>query len=409
MNKRSLMILIVAAIVAVTGAIWLAAKQQASTDTQSNVFLTPDLLNSVNEIDRVEVRSAESSVTLLKGESGWTVAEKAGYQANIQNLRKQLIAIAGAKIIEVKTANPDNYSRIGVGDVASGSDNVSIKLGGLAAAVELLVGKQNYQGQASTYVRRAGEAQSYLVSGSLKMDSEPSAWLMKDIFNVGSPRIRRVLLQHADGSTLEIVKSQESDPNFAVLSIPEGRELSSPGAGNSIAGGLGSLRLNDVEAAADVEVDDSLAIKGIFETFDGLRITTVAWKIEDKHYLTLAVAYDPSLVPESADSDEEETTAEEAAVEEVTTGETSAEETSAEETSAEETSAEETSAEEAAAEEAAAEEASAREAIAAEATEMQATVAGWVYVIPSYKYSNLTKTVYDLLKSLPVEEPDSDE
>ena len=301
------MILAAAAIVAVVSAVWMAADRQAETDNQTEISLVPDLLRSINDIDRVEVRSSDNSVTLLKGDNGWTVNEKAGYRANMQTLRQRLIAIAESRVIEPKTANPDNYSRIGVDDVASGSESVSIKLGGLATAIDLLVGKQNYQGQASTYVRRAGEQQSYLVSGTLKMESEPSAWLLKDIFNIGSPRIRRVSLQHADGSTLEIAKSQQTEPNFAVLSIPEGRELASPSAGNVVAGALGSLRLEDVEPVADVNAEGSQVVEGIFETFDGLRVTTRAWKLEDKHYLVLSAEFDESLVsePEVATEDEQ--------------------------------------------------------------------------------------------------------
>ncbi|MDJ0657652.1 MAG: hypothetical protein QNJ40_26065, partial [Xanthomonadales bacterium] len=42
--------------------------------------------------------------------------------------------------------------------------------------------------------------------------------------------------------------------------------------------------------------------------------------------------------------------------------------------------------------------------IAAEAEAIQSRVSGWVFEIPSYKYSNLTKTMEDLLKPLETEE-----
>ena len=372
MQKRSLMILSLAALLAAASAWWITGNQQPSSDIQNETALFPDLLKQINQVDRVEIQAANESVTLIKGEQGWTVQEKSGYPANMQNLRKQLIAFSEASILETKTANPENYSQLGVADVAPGSESVLVKLGGMETEVGLLVGNQNYRGQESTYVRRADQAQSYLVSGSLKMDSKASNWLLKDIFNVGAPRVRRALIQHADGSVLEIVKNNQSDPNFSVLSVPEGRELAAPGAGNSVAGALGSLRLEDVEAAADVALDSELVINGIFETFDGLRISTTTWQVADKHYLSLAVAFDPALAP---------------AVESATDSENPDGESGSNPEEIDPTAAANP---------------------AQEAAEMQATVTGWVYVIPSYKYDNLSKTVFDLLKPLPVELPASE-
>ena len=46
----------------------------------------------------------------------WTVAERANYPADVSKLRKLLLALSDAKIVEEKTSNPASYAIIGVED-----------------------------------------------------------------------------------------------------------------------------------------------------------------------------------------------------------------------------------------------------------------------------------------------------
>ena len=116
-----------------------------------------------------------------------------------------------------------------------------------------------------------------------------------------------------------------------------------------------------------------LQVPARFETFDGLRLTTRAWKVEDKHYVVLAVKSDETLAPAPEVTTESETVeAEDAA---------SATEPDTNDDPEEVVDH------------------------AQEAADMTAITGDWVYVIPSYKYGNMPKTIYDLLKPLPIEDP----
>src|SRR5258708_21640240 len=56
------------------------------------------------------------SVTMHEKDGRWTVAERGDYPADVSKLRKLLLALSDAKIVEEKTSNPANYPVIGLED-----------------------------------------------------------------------------------------------------------------------------------------------------------------------------------------------------------------------------------------------------------------------------------------------------
>src|SRR5258708_25761455 len=59
------------------------------------------------------------SVTMHEKDGRWTVAERGDYPADVAKLRKLLLALSDAKIVEEKTSNPANFAVIGVEDPSS--------------------------------------------------------------------------------------------------------------------------------------------------------------------------------------------------------------------------------------------------------------------------------------------------
>ena len=64
-----------------------------------------------------------------------------------------------------------------------------IELVGPPKPVNLIVGKQGVGAQ-STYVRRAGEPQSWLINATIDTSATPDAWLRKDIIDVSADRMQ---------------------------------------------------------------------------------------------------------------------------------------------------------------------------------------------------------------------------
>lgn len=374
MKKNTLILLGVVAIAAVIAAAVLVSARKATTELDQSTRLFPELEGQLNDLTEVVIADADQSITLQRQEDGWQVKEKAGYRADVSTLRKQLVAIGQADIVETKTSNPELYSRLGVEGVEaedSASKRIEMKAPG-GGNWALIIGNTSFRGGQSTYVRKPDEEQSYSVSGAISLATEPSDWLDRDVLDIATPRIQHVTIQHPDGGSVELVKSEPGQPNFAVVNIPDGRALLSPSAGNSIAGALSGLRLEDVVPADEFEAGDAEPVVATYETFDGVRATATVWQVGDDRYVALNVERDPALVPETRVSEE-------------------AEEAPALEVALEETDS--------------AEDGAASVVEQAEVDEMQQSVSGWVYQIPSYKYSNLTKTMEDLLKPV---EPESE-
>ncbi len=101
-------------------------------------------------------------MTLHETDGRWTVAERADYPADVAKLRKLLLALSDAKIVEEKTSDPASFPVIGVEDPsrcpapAARKSPSSRKDGKHAVIVGKPVGEGNF-------ARRAGENMSYSV------------------------------------------------------------------------------------------------------------------------------------------------------------------------------------------------------------------------------------------------------
>ena len=192
MTSRRLLILGIAAIVAIAAGVWLAGRQGSSGSTTEAAALYPQLKEQLNSVSAVRIYKAGDArvVELQRQGETWTVSERDNYPADDSKVRKLLIAIADAKVYEEKTSNPESYATLGVEDTkGSGATSLRIELVGTPKPVNLIVGKQG-AGARSTYVRRAGEPQSWLINATVDTSATPEAWLRKDIIDVSADRIQ---------------------------------------------------------------------------------------------------------------------------------------------------------------------------------------------------------------------------
>jgi hypothetical protein len=78
---------------------------------------------------------------------------------------------------------------------------------------------------------------------------------------------------------VHVEKGAPDATDFTVSGVPTGRELTFPGAGNAIGGGLDDLRLDGVEPAASFAPGEVKPVVARFETFDGLVVQVSSWKL----------------------------------------------------------------------------------------------------------------------------------
>lgn len=293
MNQKTLLGLAIAAVVALGAAALVSHFNRPVSEVSfDDAWLAPALRDHVNDVSKVVIKGAgdKTLATLVRGDKGWTLAEKGGYAVDSGKLRDLLLKIADAKLVEQKTSNKDKYAALGVQDVSdAGAKGVQVELQGLAQPFDVIVGDANPHG--GNYVRRAGDAQSWLTAATINVDKEPANWLRKDVASIPASRIAHVTVTHADGSVVKIAKTAEADANFTLADVPKGREAGEAFTINGIAGALDGLRFDDVLPAKDA-APEANALKARFETFDGISVDVTAWEKDGKNRAVFVASLD---------------------------------------------------------------------------------------------------------------------
>lgn len=361
MNTKTLSILAVLTVAAVVAVIW--TRPAPPPGTVNRQLLAPDLEPQINQVKRLHVIKAgnETVADLRRTEHGWVVANKADYPADLGRVRETLLTLASARVVEAKTDNPKNYERLGVQDVSDAkATGVRLDLDGLAAPLSLVIGNPASGGSVGFYARRTDAVQSVLASGSLTVAREPQQWLERLILDIPANRLQAVVIRQPGGETLTVEKAKREQSDFTVAGgVPTGRQLSAPSAANPLGSVLASLRLEDVLLAATFKPGVAQPVEAEYRTFDGLRVLARAFEQEDRRYVQFTVSFDeaqarrfppPELAGKPANGGQPPTDRD-AAVRE-------------------------------------------------EAQRLATRLQPWVYVVPAFKYDNLTRRLEDLLQPL---------
>jgi hypothetical protein len=309
MRSQAIRWLIVVAALALAAALYLTSMHRPASDADAGTNLYPGLQGKLNDVTEVRISTPgpKISVTLVRSAQGWQVAERASFPADSGRVRELLLALAKAKTIERKTAVAANFPALGVEDVeASEAKSKRIDLSG--APVALLVGKA--PDSQSTYVRKAGETQSWQVDVALRADADPKQWLESKVLELPAARVKSIETRIGQSAPWSISRAAATDTDFQVTGVPRGRELSSPSAATELASMLTALQLDDVRATPAASV--APAAVATLQTFDGLTLRVEGLVEGEKHFVRIQ--------PGSAGAAPEAVRAEAARIERLTRG-----------------------------------------------------------------------------------------
>lgn len=409
MNARKLIILATIAVITLALALWLGERRAPEANgggTGQPLF--PGLLDRVNEVDALEIQGAggERLLRLERDGERWGLAERDGYPVQTARLRELLLNLARSSLLEAKTRNPDWYPRLGVEDVLdnpeAGGLLLTLELGG--ERKQLIIGNFDGQGGEGTFVRRPGEAGSWLASGNLRPDTAPAQWLERELADISAARIRSVRIEHPDGELLEVFKDGREEANFRIAGLPEGRSPSSEFVANPLASVLANLRLDDVQRFDAAGLDPAEAIRVTYSGFDGSIVELAGWRRDDQRWITLRARLDETAALEAIEAEqqrERERLAEQRAQHETQLAEAEA----AGEPEAEglEALREQLAAAIAAQGEFEAAQADERDrrlaALRNEIDLLNARAEGWAFAVPAFKFQNIERRLEDLLAS----------
>jgi len=278
-NKRSRNLAILGgvtllSVVLATAAVFQRASALAPQFEPRPLF--PGLTAQLTGLTEIEVVSKTGTFHIRQTDGRWVVADRDNYPADAGQVRAVGTGLAGLQVTEAKTSRADWLNYLGLGAPPQG-DATQMKLSGAGGAVlaEVLIGQTQGMpdalGRTAMYVRKPNENQSWLARGYLTPPAGIADWLDKAALPIARDRVKGAVVDPAEGPTYTLSRDSKEAPDFRMLDLPRGRELSFEGSPSGVAGSVIGFVYQDV-AKAD-QIDFANAPQSVFNTFDGLNIT----------------------------------------------------------------------------------------------------------------------------------------
>jgi Domain of unknown function (DUF4340) len=328
MSRQRFIALLVAALLAISGALYLSTQRNLPRDPHG-LALLPSLASGLNTVTSLTVRKgAAAPVTVHKQGEQWTVAERADYPADVPKLRKLLLALNDAKIREEKTSNPASYAIIGVEDLSQpGATGTQIELTAQNGKYAVIVGKSAGEGN---FVRRAGEKTSYIVEPGISVEAEPRYWIDTRLLDIPADKIQSIETKPATGASYLVHRVPQNEPKpgdnksgnpsaasaasaanpsattplpapaaapaadkFALDGVPSGRQAADTQTLAPSPAHFGNLNVEDVGPTGDIDFSKPSTVT--ITLADGGVITITGAVIGDKRWIKVAAPQDAGL------------------------------------------------------------------------------------------------------------------
>ncbi len=400
-------------------ALWVSKSREPATSIGHDQAVLPGLKEAINDVTAVRLVGAEGKLiaSLSRKDGHWAIGERDGYPADDGKVRALLLKLADAQLLEAKTSDPALYSKLGVDDIgAKTAGGVQVEIDGpKSAPPKLIVGRFNGTAGDGTFVRRAGEPQSWLAKGSFTIDKTTAEWVNRELLDIGADRIGSLEITVGD-KHLRASKAEATQQNFSVADLPKGRELSSEYAANSLASVLSGLRADDVAKAGEIPAGAKRA-EVAYQLRDGMTLAGSVWEVDGKDWLRLTASLDEARAAAKIDAEQANEKAKYEAdlakfqlaqAAKVADDAKAHADASKPATDAAKAADAKVNPEAAAAEpakpasvvDAAKDKADRLDKLKADVAELNRRLDGWQFTIPAYKFANMYKTVDDLLKPL---------
>jgi len=301
---RSLKTLILLALVT-AGVLIAAVLYRPPTDTVNPADrgpLLPGLAGRLNGVQTVVIQHGGETLTLQRKDGAWTVAEKAGYPAQVGQVRELLLGLAHLQRIEPKTRNPEHYAALGLTNPdKSGGEASRIELKDAAGQpiARVTLGKRRPSAaepdRSDLYILLPDDPQSWRVAGRIPALGAAGAWLKRTLLELERTRIAGVTLAHADGETLHLIpKEAGKGEGFTLEGLGAGESLKNDYALDDIADRFTRLQLEDVRPADQLQWPARPDLQATARTRDGLEVRLTAAKIDGKSWIRLVAEALPS-------------------------------------------------------------------------------------------------------------------
>lgn len=257
------------------GAVLSRDRPVTSIETSGPLF--PDLIQHANEAAAVRVTSADGQLTIERKGNDWVLKERGGYPVDSDKVRALVLGLAGLELVEPRTADPERLARLELEEpTAKDAKSHQVEILGadgkpIAAAV---VGRSRYGlyggGGSGIYVRKAGDNQSWLASGSVEVPKAATDLVDTRILDLAEGDVARVTVEGPGGPVLTVTRAAPGGALSLEATLPEGR-IADQDKIDLVPSALANLAFEDVLPAAEMPIPkDAPATR--FTAFDGREI-----------------------------------------------------------------------------------------------------------------------------------------
>lgn len=308
MTKKfnSLTILFIVTVVMVL--LMLVTIYRAEDNNDDFGLLFPDLYEQLSQVNQIQFSSSEDQFSLQREGEDWYINDHFNYPANFDDVKRMLIDMSEAKVLERKTDNPDQYEVIGVEgaepDVAGGESLEIMLSNGDEHIAGLVLGDTRdvtlETGPKQFFVRRADEQESWLVQGYLQISPVMLNWIQGEILNLARERIAKVEIIQPNGNKAVLVNLGEKD-KFGTPEQGKNTTFKYEQLGYDIAGSLHQMRMEDVQPVKQFSRGDAEVVTAKFTTFDGLVVTSETSFSDGFYYATFDAEFNANAVKPAPD------------------------------------------------------------------------------------------------------------
>jgi hypothetical protein len=303
-RERAAMRLGVVAAIAVALAVAVVARDAAGRRTEAvEGLVEPAWSETFLEARTIRIVSADDTLTIERGATGWTLAERGGYPVDPSALTALHRGLTTLRFSGARTSDPANHARLGVADPATGGEGVRLSVLGANGAplADWIVGARRAGGW---FIRRPDETQAFAATGDLPDLAAPGFWLDLDVLRLNRAELAEVEITPEDGEEpYRLTRRAPTATDFVLTAPAEGYALITAGAANGPGGAAASLRFVDVRPRTTLTTEP--AGRHAARTFDGLQVALDIHRDGETEWATIeATAADGAAahVTETADA-----------------------------------------------------------------------------------------------------------
>lgn len=282
MSSRGFFALLVVTVLAVLGAIVAAVQPTLSgADSVRGDPVFAALGPKLGEVGKITVQTPQYSATWEKRDGVWVSTDHGDYPGSKNLVPDLALNLSRMTKVEAKTAQPDWYQYIRVGDPAAtpptGVAHVTVASTGGDVLADAILGVRSHGIPAShtrggMFLREAGSDQAWLVEGLATVPTELPEWF-DTVLDVSGSDVTNFTILQGDKVVYDVKKTDATNGIYTLAQLdpgvaPANSEANSNSLRSTVSAIVG-VRAEDIRAATteapgpDVRTDRLLTSSGL--------------------------------------------------------------------------------------------------------------------------------------------------